>query len=259
MNDLVFDDPCVVFALRREAAAFCREFRPQERVADAPCRARFCGPEWLSVLVLETGIGPRRTETALDWLLSEPRVGQVPCRPKVVLAAGFAGALHDGLAVGDVIVADEIVDDAGQISPVPWPGELPPGEWRPPLRRGRVFSSPKLIHSPEDKQRLAKQHAALAVDMESATLAHACRRRGVPFGCVRVISDAVGTALSPALLNLLEAERVSPLRVAGTVLKQPSVAKELWRLARDTRRAAHRLGRALGELLTLTLPFGREL
>jgi nucleoside phosphorylase len=259
VNDLVFDDPCVVFALRREARAFCRAFRPQQRFAGAPCWARFCGPEWLSVLVLETGVGPQRTEAALNWLLSNPRLGKVPCQPRVVIAAGFAGALREGLTVGDVVLAGEIVDDAGQSWAVPWPGELPPGEWRPPLARGRIYSSAELIATPQDKRRLGLKHGALAADMESAVVARLCHGHGVLFGCVRVISDAVDTALSPTLLQLLSRERVSLPRLASAVLTQPRLAKELWRLAKDTAQAADQLASALGEILTLTLPFGREL
>src|SRR5690242_21772412 len=43
-----------------------------------------------SVLVVETGIGPERATTAATWLLSRPSLEQVPYRPKVVIAAGFA-------------------------------------------------------------------------------------------------------------------------------------------------------------------------
>ena len=47
-------------ALRRESHAFRQEFRPHQRFLGAPCRAWFCGPAWLTVLVLETGIGRAR-------------------------------------------------------------------------------------------------------------------------------------------------------------------------------------------------------
>ena len=57
MTELAFDDPCVVFALGRESAAFRREFRPHQRFPGSSCRARFCGPPWLTVLILETGVG----------------------------------------------------------------------------------------------------------------------------------------------------------------------------------------------------------
>src|SRR5215831_11620071 len=102
-DQLTFADPCVVFALGREAAPFLREFRPQQRFRGSPCRARFCGPAWLTVLVLETGVG---------------------------------GALRSGLRVGDVVLATEVADADGNVWPATWPDPLPPGEWRPPLHRG---------------------------------------------------------------------------------------------------------------------------
>src|SRR5207249_7526675 len=83
LNDIAITDPCVLFALRREARSFLQEFRPQQRFPGAPCRARFCGPEWLTVLVMETGIGKNRTEQALRWLLAKPALGNVPYQPKV--------------------------------------------------------------------------------------------------------------------------------------------------------------------------------
>jgi hypothetical protein len=57
MSDLVFEDPCVVFALGREAGPFLKEFRPHQRFPGAPCWASFTGPAWLTVLVLQTGMG----------------------------------------------------------------------------------------------------------------------------------------------------------------------------------------------------------
>jgi hypothetical protein len=95
--------------------------------------------------------------------------------------------------------------------------------------------------------------------MESAVLARACRRHGVAFGCVRAVSDAADTALSPGLADLLAGGRVSPPRLLAALARSPRLAVELWQLARATRRAGEQLGAALGELLTLTLPFGADL
>src|SRR5689334_9371832 len=106
-DPLLFDDPCVLFALRRESAPFVRLFPVQQRFPGAPCRARFCGPSWLTALVLETGVGADAARRALDWVLASPRLDNVPYRPKVVLSAGFCGALKPEYRVGDVIVADE--------------------------------------------------------------------------------------------------------------------------------------------------------
>lgn len=259
MTDLVFDDPCVLFALPREARGFLRDFRAQQHFPGAPCQARFRGPEWLTVLVLQTGIGARAMLPALEWLLARPILGKVPYRPKVVISAGFAGALRDEFHVGDVILATEIVDSEGTRWPTTWPGELPAGEWRPPLHRARLLGSAKLVGAPAEKHALGQHFEAAAVDMESAVVARLCSQHDVPFACLRVISDNADTALSPALLALLKDGRISPWRTLVALCQEPRLVAEMWRLARDTRIAAEQLRHALGELLTLTLPWGREL
>jgi adenosylhomocysteine nucleosidase len=258
MSELAFDDPCIVFALRREAEPFLREFHPNQRFAGAPCWARFCGPAWLTVLSVQAGVGPRHAERALDWLLGRPLMGNVPYRPKIVLSAGFSGALCAERKVGDVILATEVADTEGHRWPATWPGELPAGEWRPTLHRGAIACAATLA-SAEQKQDLGQQLGALAVDMESAVVARACTKHGVPFGCLRVVSDEMTTPLSPQLLALLSEGRVSALRLLAALARSPSLAGQLWRLARHTRFAAEQLAKALGELLTLTLDWGRNL
>lgn len=256
MTELAFHDPCLLFALPRESAPFRREFRPHQRFAGAPVRARFCGPAWLTVLVLETGMGQERTEAALDWLLGEPVLENVPYRPSLILSAGFAGALEEKFQIGDVLLATEVVDAAGNRWPTTWPGELPPGEWRPPLHRGRLLTTAGMVGNPDEKRALGRVHAAAAVEMESAAVARCCSRKQVPFGCVRAISDRVDTPLSPRLVSLFADGRVSPWRVLAALARSPRLLGELWSLEKQTRIAAKHLGTALGELLTLTLPGG---
>jgi hypothetical protein len=48
------------------------------------------------------------------------------------------------------------------------------------------------------------------------------------------------------------------LRLVSAVARRPSLVPELMRLGRDTRHAARQLAAALGELLTLTLPWFDE-
>lgn len=259
LNDIAITDPCILFALGREAGAFLREFRPQQRFPGAPCKARFCGPEWLTVLVLENGVGGERTRSALDWILSEPVFGNLPYVPKVILSAGFAGALQDGLQVADLILATEVVDERGNSWPVPWPGTLPEGDWHPTMRPGRLLTVSRLAFDPAHKKELGDRYQALAVDMESATVASICSRREIPFGCIRVISDQVKTAISPELLSLLSGANVSWWKLGAMLVRSPNKISELWGLAKATRIASCQLAKALGELLTLTLSWGQEL
>lgn len=254
MTEITFSDPCVLFALRRESMHFRREFRPHQRFPGAPCWARFCGPSWLTVLVLETGMGADAACRAVDWVLSKPLLGNVPYLPQVVLSAGFAGGLDPSLGVGDVLLANEVCDGQGQVWPATWPGTLPAGKWEPPLYRGRVLTLSTLATSANQKQDLARTHKAVAVDMETAHIARACSERNVPFACIRAISDTADSGLSTPLAELLIGGRVSWARFLYAMVRSPKLMGEVRRLAKDTNRAAGLLSKALGELLTLTMP-----
>ena len=96
-----------------------------------------------------------------------------------VVSFGLAGALHDGLRVGDVLDATRVVDERGETL---WQGD--------PLgiegaRDATVLASHDLVHDADERRRLHEASGADAVDMESGVLARSGRLAGV----VRVISD----------------------------------------------------------------------
>ena len=237
-TEVAISVPCVVFALRREAMYFRRAFPFQERFAGAPCRAQFRGLPGQTVLMLEAGLGAAAMEAALLWCLRAPRLDAVPYRPRFVLSAGFSGALQTGQRVGDLILASEIVDEYGGH----WhTDDLPGMGLESAVSRGRLLTVTRLVATPEEKQRLGRQYQALAVDMETATVARLCRQHDVPFACLRVISDDWNTPLSPRLVELLEGGRVSMPGLIGAVLRHPQIICEMTRLAAQTRTAARRL------------------
>ncbi len=259
MDDIRFSDPCLLFALPRESKSFRKTFRPQQGFPNAPCWAKFCGPSWLTVLVMHVGVGKDRAKTAIDWLLSGPQMESVPYHPKTIVFAGYAGGLTADLEVGDVILANEIIDEQGVAWKTTWPGRLPTEDWHPPLHRGRILTTRKMISDPEQKRQLGQQHGAIAVDMETSVLAQRCTTSGVPFGCVRVVSDAVDTRLTPELVDVVGQGEVSIGKLLRLMLRRPSVVGSLMGLARSTKLAGRQLGMALGELMTLTLPWSNEL
>jgi adenosylhomocysteine nucleosidase len=238
------DDPCILFALRRESAAFRRAYRPRQTFTGAPCRAQFCGMA-PGVLVAETGVGQTRVTHVLDWLLGKPTFEGAIYQPRFLVFAGFAGALSHDLHIGDIVLADEVIDASGHCRPTTLPANLPEGM----VKRGRLLTVNELSATAQDKGKLAGQHRAIAVDMESAVFAERCSRAGIPFACVRAISDEAATSLSPALVSMLAGGAVSPWRVTLSILLRPSLLPELWRLARDTRKAAEHLANGLCELL----------
>ena len=63
------------------------------------------------------------------------------------------------------------------------------------VKHGLLCSGDKFIDNIESIQEI-KRHfpEALAVDMESASIAHVCDKLGVPVFCMRVISDSPGAS-----------------------------------------------------------------
>ncbi len=238
MVELSIPDSCILFALQREARPFFREFPIQVKISHAPTPAWLCGNAGSSILVVETGVGRERMEQALAWLASQQGL------PKLIISAGFSGALRDGLSIGDIIVATEVANEDGTLWPAPWPGELS-GQ---AFQRGKLLTMSRFVPTPEEKRALAQKHDAVAVDMETAIVARMCSQHGIPFGCVRAISDDVRTSLSDLDYVVING-RIAPWRLATRLLRRPWFAAELWRLARHTRLAADRLSVALRQLI----------
>lgn len=218
-----FHGTTLLFAVDREEKPFLRYF---------PDRNPFAGG-WLCdggrLLVARVGIGPRM---AAEWVERFLKQGH---RPSRLMIAGFAGALTAGHKVGDVVAVEEVVDFEGNRWRTDWPG----------VRRGCLLTSPRLIGDPAEKAALGRKHGAVLVDMESAILAEACRRHGIPFGCVRVVSDDVSRPLSQRLMTIMESGRVSIPRVIGQLVRSPRLLGELLRLAKHTKIAAGRLAEEL--------------
>jgi adenosylhomocysteine nucleosidase len=196
------------------------------------------------LLVLESGLGRKAMESAITGIMCQPGPGGPLYRPPFLVLAGFSGALQSRHNVGALILATDVVDERGGYWPATWPGDRPTT-----AARGRVLTVEAIVANPVGKRELGARHGALAVDMESAAAARLCHEHGVPFGCLRAVSDDIDTELSPALLGLLRGGRPSPRGVLAAIARRPQVVREMWRLARSTRRAAQQLAAALDKMI----------
>jgi hypothetical protein len=85
---------------------------------------------------------------------------------------------------------------------------------------------------------LQRRHRADAVDMESAAAGVAWTAAGVPWLCLRAISDAADAELPPEVLTLTDEDgRPRALAALRYVLRHPGRLPALVRLGRDTGRA----------------------
>jgi adenosylhomocysteine nucleosidase len=204
----------ILFALEREAAPFRRAARDIKHFD-----------------IVVSGIGHRRARAAAEAIAATS--------PRLVIAAGFSGALQPGLGVADVVWPAEVVDAGCRV----WPST--------PLARQsnvRLLTATALVATRQEKLDLGRRFQAAIVDMESAAVAEVCSRKGIPFTAVRAISDAVDTELSPQLVRLFSGGTVSSWKACRALVSKPSLFWEFRRLARDTRIASRALAE---ELLTV--------
>jgi nucleoside phosphorylase len=237
----------ILFALGREARPFLRSLPFATELSGSACKTRLC-KTGTSLLVMETGVGRERMHRALDWVLGRPLVHDTPYLPTLIISAGFSGALHEDLRVGDIIVATEVLGPDGVCHATTWPAAVT--RLAAPFRRGRLLTVEEPVAGPAEKRALALRHDALAVDMETAIVGSRCSRMGIPFACIRAISDDAHAPLPAELQQIIVNGRLSLRRLGRSLLRRPALAPELWRLARNSRLAAERLGEVLRELLT---------
>lgn len=238
-TDAAHADIGIVCALKIELAEYldrCDRVRKYTG-GDFTFRGGFTGPDWdIRVLIVEAGVGAGRARRATQALLDAHT-------PTWVLSAGFSGALHPDLGLGDIVLANSIVDTAGhelqvdaRMTPDPERG------WHV----GRLLTTPDIVRTVAEKRQLHESTAALAVDMESWAVAQVCQEANTRFLAIRAISDDMSHDLPAEVLSVFGG--TGSLRagaIAGALLKRPSSAKDMWRLRENAQLASERLARFL--------------
>lgn len=204
-------------------------------------------------LVLQSGLGLARAEEAALWLVDQG--------VHALVSLGISGGLIAGLATGDLILADALILATQELkSDAAWmrQGSVVLQKQGLILHSGRLVSVVDAVLSPNDKVDLAKETGAIAVDMESAAVAHVAELTGLPYLALRSICDTVSqeVGLDPARI-LTKEGRVHAIRLIAEIARKPSLLLALPRLGKDFNVALNALQRGWrvleGELLATNL------
>ena len=201
------------FALKQEAAPFQKQIRERN-----------------DLTVLITGIGRANARAALCEFLDA-------ALPSRVFTCGFAGGLHPGCNIGDVLFAAQ---DAGLRDLLRQAG----------AREAKFLCVDRIATSVGEKHRLRQASLADAVEMESGVIQAICQERGIPCATVRAISDTADEDL-PLDFNQLANPDLSLNygKLALAIATAPSKIPALRRLQQNTRLAAGRLAAVLARAL----------
>ncbi|HWE50316.1 MAG TPA: hypothetical protein VG273_11025 [Bryobacteraceae bacterium] len=229
-------DPILfVAADPRELGEWVKRWENVRPVALAVNWARAGKWKGRAVAAIANGAGADRAFTATIM------AGEI----SAVCSTGFCGALDPGLKIGDVVVATEVRNGAQTHA-----AEAPGG---PPSARGAVMSG--AVMSIDHVAQIAAEKKALRasggviVEMEAAGVARAAEDLGVPFYCVRAVSDLADETFSNDFNAALTSDgQFSVARLVLGAFGSPQKRfGELIRLQRRTALASKKLGEFLSE------------
>ena len=174
----------VSFALPAESSGLIALLQDKQSVAIGPAKAVRGKIGERAVAIVYTGVGRKSCENRIDKFLDETR-------PKIFIGAGFAGAVREGLKIGELVLAENFSDsrllsDAQEI--------LRPRN----VRTVKLFTATTIVDSIEERNRIAREHGADAVEMETEYIAAACTKHAIPMLSLRAISDSPASTVSSA-------------------------------------------------------------
>ncbi|MEX2300617.1 MAG: hypothetical protein WD733_06755 [Bryobacterales bacterium] len=223
----------MIAADRREFAGFDRS-RWSLRPATIGVRWAATGVfNGVQVLLAANGPGRSNALAALDQVC---RIGSV----SAVVSTGFAGGLDPGLRVGDVFLAETVLEFSAGVE---YSVKLP--ECAESSAHGRLVTVDSVAQDAAAKARL-REMGADAVDMEAAALAKAAQARRLPFYCVRAISDDARTSFE---VDFNAARRPDGTFSGWRIAAQAGISPRRWRHLMELKRAADKASRNLAAFI----------
>ncbi|WP_031482157.1 phosphorylase family protein [Maridesulfovibrio frigidus] len=229
----------IVAAMEQEASAIC----PVSEKSKLGKFELLSGilPGGNRFLCVISGIGAEQTSEAATLLAQK--------NPDLILSAGVSGGLAHGPAAGDLLAASTIHSELANHNPwhkserdVDLSTSLLPAYGKIPS--GPMVTVPKPVLTPKEKTSLHDRTGALAADMESIAVAEAATKAGIPFACIRAISDASTRAIPSESLDGVDSSGKTKLKpILKAIANRPSLIFELIPMGMDYSKALKSLGR----------------
>jgi len=180
----------------------------------------------------------------------------------LAISTGWAGALNGDYQVGQAYLVGGVVDlRTGErftvsersftqgLKPEDLSGGVNGGAKAPPLQNNPWLVTSPIVANHEEKQRLADAYGAGLVDMEAAGVARLALMRGIPFYCLKAVSDGFREKL-PDFNRFIRVD--GRFDMAGMVLysiMRPQFWPSLMRMGENSRKASQAIRESLLDFL----------
>jgi adenosylhomocysteine nucleosidase len=160
-----------------------------------------------------------------------------------LVSVGWAGALSCGMQPASAYVLNQVVDgETGEV----FATSSPPREREaPPLK---LVTIDHVAHV-QEKRSLGTQYQAVLVDMEAATVARIARRQGIPFYCLKAVSDVASEILPDFSRYTDNQGQLQLAALLAHVAVRPRYWPGLARVGKNGRSGAVAIAAALGPLM----------
>jgi adenosylhomocysteine nucleosidase len=226
----------VTFALPAESVEFLRRVGNKSRADRNRLRIVRGTIDHRSIEVIYTGVGEDICGERIGRFLENQQFD-------FLISAGFAGALNHELQVNDLLVAKnfltlDLKHAQSSLSNVS-------------IRAANMLTVPALIDSSEERERIARESGASAVDMETEFIARACADHGIPLLPLRVITDTPTQPFPapPSVLFDIQRQRTHIAMLAKFLFAHPRRLPGLVQFASRIARARTILANALVQVV----------
>ena len=197
----------------------------------------------ISVAVIQTGMGVQKAKLVCQKIFAKSSY-------HLAISSGFAGSLISS-SIGDIVIPESVVlgvqdrSEQNELSSFPCSVEYcqiiqralesRKLSWLP----GLLVTVTWIVCSTAEKNVLAQQYQASALDMESAGIAAVAKEYKIPFVVIRTVSDLVGENL-PEAFNLF----LSPstwIQGGWRMVSQPRTWAQVYRIRGQTNVASREL------------------
>ena len=159
----------------------------------------------IDIVLVKSGIGMVNASITTTLMFKEFGVDKI-------LFSGVAGSLNRNVNVGDVVIGDslleylfDVTEFGYEIGTIPrmdtsiFRSDILLNKIKNILKNdniyyGKILSGDKFVSNLSEKEKLGEKFNALAVDMESASVAHCAHVLGIEFAIIRSISDSLNSS-----------------------------------------------------------------